>query len=131
MKYKNIDLSELPFYNVSESAAKSFIDWRKELKKPLTQRAFELCLIEAVKCGTLGLTPDEVLDKTQVWGWQAPNFAYTANKLSQEFSAIAQTVSTPTNRRSLEQDLTDRSWAETKTKDTSIEQRLNDKSWAN
>lgn len=110
MKYKNIDISEVCFYNVSEDAAKSFIDYRKEIKKPLTQRAFKLCLVEAVKCGTLGLTPDEVLDKTQLWGWQAPNFAYTANKLSQEFSAIAQSVQS-TNKRTLEQDLTDRDWA--------------------
>lgn len=117
MKYKNIDLSELPFYNVSESAAKSFIDWRKELKKPLTQRAFELCLIEAVKCGTLGLTPDEVLDKTQVWGWQAPNFAYTANKLSQEFSAIAQSVTSQTKNQPLTIDM--------------IRRDLNDTTWAN
>ena len=111
MKYKNIDLSEICFYNVSEDAAKSFIDYRKEIKKPLTQRAFNMCMAEAVKCGALNLTPDEVLDKTQVWGWQAPNFAYTANKLSQEFSAIAQTVST-TRDRTMISDLTDRSWAE-------------------
>lgn len=110
MKYKNIDLSEICFYNVSESAAKSFIDYRKEIKKPLTQRAFNLCLAEAVKCGTLNLTPDEVLDKTQLWGWQAPNFAYTANKLASEFDAIAKTV-TKTSQKSLENDLTDRSWA--------------------
>lgn len=111
MKYKNIDLSEICFYNVSESAAKSFIDYRKEIKKPLTQRAFKLCLAEAVKCGTLNLTPDEVLDKTQVWGWQAPNFAYTANQLSREFNAIAQVSMQSTRSIPLEQNLNDRSWA--------------------
>lgn len=111
MIYKKIDISEICFYNVSESAAKSFIDYRKEIKKPLTQRAFNLCLAEAVKCGTLGLTPDEVLDKTQLWGWQAPNFAYTANRLAQEFSAIAQSMQS-THKRPMLQDLTDRSWAE-------------------
>lgn len=110
MKYKNIDLSEICFYNVSESAAKSFIDYRKEIKKPLTQRAFNLCLAEAVKCGTLNLTPDEVLDKTQVWGWQAPNFAYTANKLANEFSAISRTMMSKTPRHILE-DRNDTSWA--------------------
>lgn len=116
MKYKNIDLSEICFYNVSEDAAKSFIDYRKEIKKPLTQRAFNLCMAEAVKCGTMNLTPDEVLDKTQVWGWQAPNFAYTANKLSQEFSAIAQTVTNntkrlPLNADMIREDLTNVEWA--------------------
>jgi hypothetical protein len=110
MKYKNIDLSELPFYNVSESAAKSFIDYRKEIKKPLTQRGFDLCLAEAVKCGTLNLSPDEVLDKTQLWGWQAPNFAYTANKLASEFSAISRTLMTKEHRHVLE-DRSDTTWA--------------------
>jgi len=122
MKYKNIDLSELPFYNVSEDAAKSFIDWRHSLKKPLTQRAFNMCLKEAVLCGQLGLTPDEALDKTQLWGWQAPNYAYAVNKLQNEFNALS-VVSTQrlcdntgkpvnTRDRSVIEDLTDRSWAE-------------------
>lgn len=122
MKYKNIDLSELPFYNVSEDAAKSFIDWRHSLKKPMTQRAFNLCLKEAVLCGQLGLTPDEALDKTQLWGWQAPNYAYAVNKMQNEFNALA-VVSTQrlcdntgkprdTRERTMIEDLTDRSWAE-------------------
>lgn len=121
MKYKNIDLSELPFYNVSEDAAKSFIDWRVSLKKPLTQRAFNMCLKEAVLCGQLGLSPDDALDKTQIWGWQAPNYAYALNKMQTEFNALA-VVSTQrlcdrtgnkddTRARTLEHDLTDRDWA--------------------
>lgn len=122
MKYKNIDLSELPFYNVSEDAAKSFIDWRVSLKKPMTQRAFNMCLKEAVLCGQLGLTPDEALDKTQLWGWQAPNYAYALNKMQNEFNVLAvvsvqnqrlcdKTGNEKTHTRTLEQDLRDTSWA--------------------
>lgn len=121
MKYKNIDLSELPFYNVSEDAAKSFIDWRVSLKKPMTQRAFNLCLKEAVLCGQLGLTPDEVLDKTQLWGWQAPNYAYAVNKMKGEFDALSVVATQrlcdstgnpkPSRETNLLDDLTDRSWA--------------------
>lgn len=122
MKYKNIDLSELPFYNVSEDAAKSFIDWRVSLKKPLTQRAFNMCLKEAVLCGQLGLSPDDALDKTQIWGWQAPNYAYALNKMQTEFNALAVTSTqrlcdrtghnpNDTRTRSLEFDLSDRDWA--------------------
>lgn len=123
MKYKDIDLSELAFYNVSEDAAKSFIDYRAKLKKPLTQRAFNLALKEAVLHCQLGLTPDEALDKTQLWGWQAPNYAYAMNKMQNEFNALA-VVSTQqrlcdrtggvrdTRSVSVIEDLTDRSWAE-------------------
>jgi hypothetical protein len=125
MLYKKIDLSELPFYNVSEDAAKSFIDWRHSLKKPLTQRAFNLALKEAVLCGQLGLTPDEALDKTQLWGWQAPNYAYAVNKMQNEFSALAvgsikqqklcdntgKPMSTRRGAVTIEE-LTDKSWAD-------------------
>jgi len=119
--YKKIDLTDLPFYNVSEDAAKSFIDWRCSIKKPMTQRAFNLALKEAVLCGQLGLTPDEVLDKTQLWGWQAPNYAYTADKLKKEFDSTVKTyaqnysnnriVNETTRMRTIEQDLSDKTWA--------------------
>jgi N-acyl-D-aspartate/D-glutamate deacylase len=122
LKYKNIDLTELPFYNVSEDAAKSFIDYRKEIKKPLTQRSFNMALREAVLCGQLGMSPDDALDKTQLWGWQAPNYAYTVSKMQNEFKALAvtsqqricdSTGSLKTTRdRTVLEDLTDRSWAE-------------------
>jgi len=122
MKYKNIDLHEAVFSNVSEDCAIGFIDWRISLKKPLTQRAFNLAVKEAVKCSSLGLTPDEVLDKTQLWGWQAPNYAYTVSKMQNEFKALAvtsqqricdSTGSPKTTRdRTVLEDLTDRSWAE-------------------
>lgn len=121
MIYKKIDLSEIAFSNVSDDAAIGFIDWRISLKKPLTQRAFNLAIIEAVKCSSLGLTPDDVLDKTQLWGWQAPNYSYTVNKLQNEFNALS-VVSTQrlcdntgkslqVNRGAVTQEeLTDRSW---------------------
>ena len=125
MKYKNIDLSELPFYNVSEDAAKSFIDWRVSLKKPLTQRAFNMCLKEAVLCGQLGLSPDDALDKTQLWGWQAPNYAYAANKLKNEFEAnVAVYAQTYTQK------LCDNTGKPRSTRDVSLIEGLTDRSWA-
>lgn len=120
MIYKKIDLSELPFYNVSEDAAKSFIDWRHSLKKPMTQRAFNLAMKEAVLCGQLGLTPDEALDKTQLWGWQAPNYAYAVNKMQNEFNALA-VVST--------QRLCDKTGIRN-TRDVPLIENLKDRSWA-
>lgn len=122
MNYKNIDLAELPFYNVSEDAAKSFIDWRASLKKPLTQRAFNMCLKEAVLCGQLGLSPDEALDKTQIWGWQAPNYAYTMNKIQNEFNALA-VVSTQGSIKQIKND-------STLTKNTTLLDDLGDRGWA-
>ena len=121
MKYKNIDLHEAVFCNVSEDCAIGFIDWRISLKKPLTQRAFNLAVKEAVKCSSLGLTPDEVLDKTQLWGWQAPNYAYTMNKLQNEFNALS-VVST--------QRLCDNTGQPRSTRDITLIEELNDRSWA-
>ena len=122
MIYKKIDLSEIAFSNVSDDAAIGFIDWRISLKKPLTQRAFNLAIKEAVKCSSLGLSPDDVLDRTQLWGWQAPNYSYTVNKLQNEFSALAVVSqqrlcdntgkSRSTREPTLIEELSDRSWAE-------------------
>jgi len=119
--YKKIDLSEIAFSNVSEDCAMGFIDWRISLKKPLTQRAFNLAVKEAVKCSSLGLTPDEVLDKTQLWGWQAPNYAYTMSKLQNEFNALS-VVST--------QRLCDNTGKPRSTRDITLIEELNDRSWA-
>lgn len=118
MIYKKIDLAECCFYNVSEDCAKGFIDWRIEIKKPLTNRAFKLAMIEAVRCGQLGLTPDESLDKTVLWGWQAPNYSYTARKIAEEFSAIEVAF------------LADKNKLNRSTRDVPILEQLNDRSWA-
>lgn len=125
MIYKKIDLSAIAFSNVSDDAAIGFIDWRIALKKPLTQRAFNLAVKEAVKCSALGLTPDEVLDKTQLWGWQAPNYAYTVSKLQSEIEATVKAYA-----QSYQQKLCDSTGKPKHTRDITIIENLNDRSWA-
>lgn len=122
MIYKKIDLIDIALYNVSDDAAKAFIDWRISLKKPLTQRAFALCLKEAVLCGQLGLTPDDALDKTMLWGWLAPNYAYTMNKMQNEFNTLA-VVSTQASIKQIKND-------STLTKNTTLLDDLGDRGWA-
>lgn len=66
-----LDLTDLP-NGVSAEAARAFIDHRKALKKPLTQRALMLSLGEAVKASEAipDMTPDQAIDEAILAGWQ-------------------------------------------------------------
>ncbi|WP_336273758.1 replication protein [Vreelandella indica] len=77
-----LDLTDLPS-GVSAEAAKAFIDHRKALKKPLTQRALTLALGEAVKASEAipGMTPDQAIDEAILAGWQGVKAQWLINRL--------------------------------------------------
>ena len=75
-----LDLSKAP-EGVSEETAKDFISHRKALKKPLTQRAFDLCMGQASKAGEYGLTPEQVIEEAMARGWQLPKPEWAAKSL--------------------------------------------------
>jgi hypothetical protein len=112
MIYKKIDISQAVFFNVSEDAAKELIDHRLNLKKPLTQRAFERALKKAFECESLGVTPDEAIEITVDNGWQGVTPEYIAAGQSRKIQAARESASTNSTRDlTLIESLTDRSWA--------------------
>jgi len=122
MIYKKIDLHCTVFCNVSEEAAKEYIDHRILKKKPLTQGAFNRAMNQACLCTC---TPDEAIQITIDKGWDGVTPEYITAELGRRFDALAQVsikqVMRPTitrahnlndsRTRTLEQDLTDKSWA--------------------
>lgn len=78
-KVSGISLESLP-EQISKQVAKDFIDHRKALKKPLTQKAFELAMSSAIKC--VGVTPDQAIDICIERGWQTPRPEWIANHLN-------------------------------------------------
>jgi len=77
-KYKSIDLENLPD-QINAESAKGFIDHRKLIKKPLTQRAFDMAMKEALKAGEVGLTANEIIDRTVMKGWRGIDLSYFKN----------------------------------------------------
>ncbi len=84
-KVSGIYLDSLPD-GITEQSAKDFIDHRKALKKPLTQRAFELAMSSASKC--VGVTPSEAIDICIERGWQTPKPEWVANHLNSQFRSM-------------------------------------------
>lgn len=78
-----LDLSNLPD-SVSPEAVKGFIEHRRALKKPLTQRALTLNVNEALRAAEQipGLTPDQALDEAVLAGWQGVKAQWLANRLN-------------------------------------------------
>lgn len=96
-KYKGIYFGSLP-QTITQNAAMEFIDHRINLKKRLTQNAFNRAMMEADKPNTLGLTPVDILLKTIDFGWLSINFIWLESKL--------QTLSQPTDTN----ELMEKSW---------------------
>lgn len=78
-KVSGISLDELP-EGITKQTAKDFIDHRKVLKKPLTQKAFELAMNSAINC--VGVTPAQAIDICIERGWQTPRPEWIANHLN-------------------------------------------------
>jgi len=122
MIYKKIDLHCTVFCNVSEEVAKEYIDHRILKKRPLTQGAFNRAMNQACLCTC---TPDEAIQITIDKGWDGVIPEYITAELGRRFDALEQVsikqVMRPTitrahnlndsRTRTLEQDLTDKSWA--------------------
>lgn len=105
MKYKKIDLSGLDM-EIDVEAAKSYIEFRIECKKPLTQRAFNQAMQTALQAYKVNMTPTELIDWTVNKGWHGININYTLAQIRKEQDAIADTRNV-----SLHQQLNDTSWA--------------------
>lgn len=75
-----IDLSNLPD-SISEDSAKAFIEHRKAIKAPLTQRAFDLAIAEALKGPEIGITPEQALDETMLAGWKGVKIGWLQRRL--------------------------------------------------
>jgi len=111
MIYKSCDLSELPFYRISEECAIEFIDFRIKIKKPLTQRAFKMALKEALRCEELGISAEEAIDLTVYWGWQGVDFDFIKKKLADKKNANKSAV-VISGQKSIEEQLFDHSWVD-------------------
>lgn len=82
-KSTQLDLSQLPD-GVSAEAVEGFIEHRKALKKPLTQRALTLNVNEALRAAERipGMTADQALDETVLAGWQGVKADWLARRQS-------------------------------------------------
>lgn len=122
MIYKKIDIKSAVFCNVSEEVAKEYIDYRIAKKKPLTQGAFNRAMNQATQCTC---QPNEAIQLTIDKGWDGVTPEYIHAELGRRFEAVTQVSIKQAVRplltrqhnphdsrtRTLEQDLTDRSWA--------------------
>lgn len=120
MIYKKIDLTQAILSNIDEDTAREFVDHRINLKKPLTQGAFNRAVKAAVKCEAAGMCQaQEAVETTIDKGWIGVTPEYLANHFANRQQAAIeslQVVNQPrltqsTKDNSLQQDLTDRSWA--------------------
>lgn len=119
MIYKKIDLHCIAFCFVSEEVAMEYIDYRILKKKPLTQGGFNRAMNQAAQCTC---TPDEAILLTMDCGWAGVTPEYVAAELKRRFDASVKVFANnytknlqhnpnDSRTRTLEQDLTDRSWA--------------------
>jgi len=86
-KYSKIDLSDLP-EEISGENAVDFIDHRKALKKPLSQKAFELNMKQAMQANTINLTPEQAINETILAGWQGVNIQWLSNRINNNQSKV-------------------------------------------
>ena len=76
-----LDLSELPA-GISTESAQAFIDHRKMLKAPISQRGLDLSMQEAAKAYQIGLTPQQAIDETILAGWKGIKIEWLANRMA-------------------------------------------------
>jgi len=76
-----ITLEGLP-KEIDTETAKEFIAHRKQLKKPLTQGAFDRAMKEAIKAANLiGISPNQAITETIDAGWQGIRAEWLLNRL--------------------------------------------------
>lgn len=82
-KPRALDLDRLPA-EVSREAVEGFIEHRRLLKKPLTQRALVLNVNEAIRAAERipELTADQALDETVLAGWQGVKADWLVRRMS-------------------------------------------------
>ena len=107
-----LDLSEAVFCRVDEDAALAYIEHRKAMRKPLTQRAFDRAMRNAHKCESFGITATEAIDITMDKGWAGVTVEYIMRELENRRNAVMNSTQNDFSTRgtSLQQDITDKSW---------------------
>lgn len=95
-KMNKISLEKLPA-QISVEVAEAFIEHRKTLKKPLTQRAFDLNMKEALKAIQYGIKPDDAIDESIMNGWQGVKAEWAANKIQNKQETQAKRINAPYN----------------------------------
>ena len=106
-----IDISQAHLYGISDECALEFVDWRKSIKKPLTQRAFERALREAFRCTDLGITADRAIEICIDKGWQGITYEYVKSELGRRSEAGKELVlKQPETIQSFVDRVTDRNW---------------------
>lgn len=120
MIYKKIDITQAALSNIDEGTAQEFIDHRINLKKPLTQGAFNRAVKAAVKCEAAGICQaQEAVETTIDKGWLGVTPEYLANHFASRQQAAIESLQV-VNQPRLTQS----------TKAVPIAQELNDHSWA-
>jgi len=85
----------IPPPGISQEAADEFIQHRKNLKKPLTQNAFNRAMLQALKASAeIGITPDEAIHETIDAGWQGVKAEWLKNRLRKTNAENKSTTST-------------------------------------
>ena len=108
----SIDVSQAYTYGVSDEAALEFIEWRRSIKKPLTQRAFERALREAFRCTDLGITADRAIEICIDKGWQGITYEYVKSELGRRSEAGRELVlKQPESMQDFVERVTDRNWS--------------------
>jgi hypothetical protein len=122
MLYKKIDLHCTVFCNVSEEVAKEYIDYRILRKSAMTQGGFNRAMNQSTQCTC---TPDEAIILTMDKHWIGVTPEYVNAELVRRFEANIRSMAVThiqkitsnkshdpnnTRTRTIEQDLTDRSW---------------------
>lgn len=126
MIYKKIAINMAIFSNISEDVAKEFIDHRINIKKPLTQGAFDRAMATAVKCEKLGISAEEAVIMTVDKAWQGITYEYIAAEIARRMTAITEAVTTPRLQQQKQRPSANRS-----TRERTVLEDLNDRSWAN
>jgi hypothetical protein len=109
-----IDISQAYLYGVTDEAALELVEWRKSIRKPLTQRAFERALKEAVKCTDLGITADRAIEIAIDKGWQGVTLEYVKAELERRGEAANRqqlVLHKPEDMQGFVSRVTDRGWS--------------------
>lgn len=108
-----IDITQAYTYGVDDETAREFIEFRKLIKKPLTQRAFDRAMIQACRCaGELEIGANEAVELSIDKGWQAPTFEYIKAELERRNEAAnRKQIVVAGTRQDFINKITDRSWS--------------------
>ena len=112
MAVATIDISQAYTYGITDEAALELIEWRKSIKKPLTQRAFERACREALRCTDLGVTADKAIEIAIDKGWQGVTYEYIKAELQRRGEAGSRqlVIAAPQNEGFIERH-TNRDWS--------------------